>query len=90
MNIIKKIQLSILKFYILGYDEKKCSPHEVLTFFNTTSNEQLCMTYWTFFLKYNVASVNQSSCTFQSIAAPLFLDLTLEYFGMRKGLCSIQ
>lgn len=22
MNIIKKIQLSILKFYILGYDEK--------------------------------------------------------------------
>lgn len=32
MNIIKKIQLSILKFYILGYDEKKCSPHEVLTF----------------------------------------------------------
>lgn len=34
MNIIRKIQLSILKFYILGYDlKKKCSPHEVPTFF---------------------------------------------------------
>lgn len=72
--------------------KKKCSPHEVLTFFNTTSNETSyeILDLFFFFFKYNVASVNQSLCTFQSIAAPLFLDLTLEYFGMREGLCSIQ